>query len=69
MKIRILTLIFSISLLIGCSSHKDVSTRMSYMMPKKADMPRNTKYVSPKAKKTYKVTNGKTTSTKKYYAQ
>jgi hypothetical protein len=38
---------------IGCSSYKDMQERRNFMIPKKSDLPRNTKYREAKKKKTY----------------
>ncbi|MBN1599312.1 MAG: hypothetical protein JW894_13545 [Bacteroidales bacterium] len=40
---------------IGCSSSEKAATqRRNLMMPEKTDLPRNSKYVESKKKKTYK---------------
>jgi uncharacterized lipoprotein len=67
MKIRIIILIFLLGILAACSSNKEVAQRKNYMMPQKTDLARNSKYNSPKAKTTYKVSNQKVKTTKKVY--
>jgi hypothetical protein len=38
----------------GCSSQKDVSERRNFMMPKKSEMPKNSRYKEPAKRKTNK---------------
>jgi hypothetical protein len=60
MKLRIFAFLFSILIIGGCGSAKDSSQRRNFMMPEKADLPRNSaKYSGSKKKKTYTVTKQK----------
>jgi hypothetical protein len=67
MGIRVLILFFVMLILHGCNSYKDVTVRRSLMMPKKVDLPRNSKYVESKKKKTYNVTKHRKKNSKKRY--
>ena len=40
-------------ILTACSGFKDMQERKNYMIPKKAELPRNRKYKGAKRKKTY----------------
>jgi hypothetical protein len=40
-------------LFIGCSGYKAMQERKNYMIPKKSELTRNTKYKEAKKKKTY----------------
>ena len=59
MKIRLLNIRLLILqalvllIFIGCSGYKDMQERKNYMIPKKSELPRNTKYKEAKKKKTY----------------
>jgi hypothetical protein len=46
--------IFSTSIL-ACNAQKDVTERRNLMIPKKSEMPRNSRYSEPERKKAYKV--------------
>jgi hypothetical protein len=50
----------------GCNSTKQTTQRRNLMMPEKSDLPRNSKYVGTKKKKTYKPKKKKK-KTKKLY--
>jgi hypothetical protein len=54
-------------ILYGCNSYKDATARRNLMMPNKVDLPRNSKYVESKKKKTYKVTKHRKIKAKKRY--
>ena len=54
LNIKILVLKALILLILAaCSSYKDMQERKNYMIPKKSELPRNTKYKEAKKKKTY----------------
>jgi hypothetical protein len=67
MKFSIYPFIILLFILTACSSNKDVAHRKNYMMPKKSDLARNSKYTPQKAKTTYTVKNNQTKKTKKVY--
>ncbi len=60
-------LIFFISA--GCSGAKDIQERKNLMIPKKSDLPRNSKYQESGKRKTYSIKHNKKKKQKKrkYY--
>jgi len=56
-------------LITGCSGIKDTQERKNLMIPKKSDLPRNTKYKEPKKRKTYMIRHKRKKKQKKskYY--
>ena len=66
MKIRIFIVIFSILLIGGCSSGKDVTQRRNLMIPQKNELPINSKYVGVKKSKTYSAKTQKGRTSKRY---
>lgn len=66
--IFMLVLLIVFSGLTACSSaEKSMNERQNYMMPKKSDLPKNSKYKEPKKKKTYKPKKCKKKKTKSLY--
>ena len=66
MKIKIFLLSVSLLLLLaGCDAQKEYVQRRNLMMPKKSDLPRNSKYSGSKTTKTYKVRKNKQKKRKK----
>jgi hypothetical protein len=49
----VLSLIFILPMAISCSATKDVEQRRNYMIPKKSDLPANSRYKEPGKRKTY----------------
>ena len=68
MKIKVILLSFVVLLIFGsCDAEKEAAQRRNLMMPKKSDLPRNSKYAGSKEKKTYKVKKHKTKKKKKNF--
>jgi len=51
--------IFMIMLTVGCGAEKEAAERRNYMIPKKSEMARNSRYKEVEKRKTYKVKNNK----------
>ncbi|MBN2272763.1 MAG: hypothetical protein JXR41_11455 [Bacteroidales bacterium] len=51
----------------GCSAEKDVAERRNLMIPKKSELPRNSKYKEPTKRKTNKIKTKKRRRTKKLF--
>jgi hypothetical protein len=49
----------------GCSSEKDLAQRRNLMIPQKDELPRNSKYIGVKKKKTHKPSKKKCNKHKK----
>ena len=66
--IFILACLIIFSGLTGCSSaEKSMTERQNFMMPKKSDLKKNSKYKEPKKKKTYKPKQKKKKKKKSLY--
>jgi len=59
MKLKIFSFFFTCLIVFGCNAQKDMDQRRNYMMPQKDELPRNSKYKTPKKKKTYSPTKQK----------
>ena len=69
MKLKVFFLSLCVLLILGsCDAEKEAAQRRNLMMPKKSDLPRNSKYSGSKDRKTYNVKKHKTKKRKKNFS-